>query len=106
MPPYYSYLVEPMAEIDSFSANVFSAAMGTDEIATALRHTFPTVAGNLLFYTNGCWIAKCWMNTMAEWRRIKPDLIPGQPGSYCSFGFQNHLRKCYSCLPFPDSVGK
>ncbi|HRE23794.1 MAG TPA: T9SS type A sorting domain-containing protein [Bacteroidia bacterium] len=86
------------AEIDSFNFNVFSQVRKMR--FTTAQANISDSAGNLLFYTNGCWIANAAGDTMLNGE----NLYSGQPSSYCTFGLP--FANAGVALPFPDSSNK
>ncbi|MBS1922978.1 MAG: T9SS type A sorting domain-containing protein [Bacteroidetes bacterium] len=98
MPPYTSS-GKAIAEIDSINFNVFSQVRKMKFMEA--QANISDSAGNLLFYTNGCWIANATGDTMVNGGGLNPGPFAN---GYCSFGFPKPITQVI--LPYPDSVGK
>ena len=95
----YYPVVNAKAEIDSVNFNIFSQVRKM-KFGPAQANIADS-AGNLLFYTNGCWIANVVGDTMVN----GINLNPGQfANGYCPDGFPKAIMQV--ALPFPDSVNK
>jgi hypothetical protein len=87
------------AEIDAVNFNIFSQVRKM-RFRSAQANISDSV-GNLLFYTNGCWIANALGDTMANGGGLNPGSFAN---GYCAFGFPKPITQVI--LPYPDSAGK
>jgi hypothetical protein len=95
---YYPVL-NAIAEIDSNSFSIFSQVRKMKFMAS--QGNISDSIGNLLFYTNGCWIANSNGDTMVNGNNLNPGQFAD---GYCSLGFPIALMQL--ALPFPDSINK
>ena len=69
IPPYTS-VGKAFAEIDSLNINIFSQSRKMPFMSS--QANISDSAGNLLFYTNGCWIANATGDTMMNGDSLNP----------------------------------
>jgi hypothetical protein len=95
----YYPVINAIAEIDSFNFNVFTQVRKMR--FTESQANISDSAGNLLFYTNGCWIANAIGDTMVNGNHLNPSDFYD---SFCTYGYP--LANAQIILPFPDSLNK
>jgi hypothetical protein len=95
----YYPVINGKAEIDSVNFNVF-AQVRKMKFSSSQANISDSL-GNILFYTNGCWIANVTGDTMMNGSGLNPGNFSN---GYCSYGYP--IACMQMALPFPDSSHK
>ena len=98
IPPYTS-VGKAFAEIDSLNINIFSQSRKMPFMSS--QANISDSAGNLLFYTNGCWIANATGDTMMNGDSLNPGNFSD---GYCTLGYP--IANMELALPVPGMMNK
>ena len=98
IPPYTS-VGKAFAEIDSLNINIFSQSRKMR--FSSSQANISDSAGNLLFYTNGCWIANATGDTMMNGDSLNPGNFSD---GYCTLGYP--IANMELALPVPGMMNK
>jgi hypothetical protein len=98
IPPYTNF-GKGISKVDSVNFQIFSQVRKMKFFES--QANISDSSGNLLFYTNGCWIANSTGDTMINGNKLNPSNFFD---SYCNIGYT--IPCAQIALPYPDSAHK